>query len=199
MRWVDHEERRRRIADVAIDVIAREGLSAATVRRIADEAGFSTTAVTHYFADKQELLSWTFEVLAGIGVERFEAVLAQTPGDIVGALMTMTASDAGTVRRWRAYLAFWDQAARDPQFAALHRGSTQAGLDGIARVVRARLGERADVAKISRLLSAVVQGISLQVLVEQDAWSEAKVRSLLDEEVEMVLQASRQPGPAAVK
>lgn len=189
MRWVDHDERRRRIAEVAVDVIAREGLSAATVRRIADEAGFSTTAITHYFADKQELLNWTFEVLAAHGIEVFDTAEAQASDDIVGCLMTMTAHSPSTVRRWRAYLAFWDQAARDPVFAVQHRASTQAGLDCIARVVRLRLGDRADVARISRLLSAVVQGISLQVLVEQDEWTLEKVRSLLTEEVEMVLRA----------
>ena len=37
-------------------VIARDGLDAASVRRVAAEAGSSTTVVTHYFADKQALL-----------------------------------------------------------------------------------------------------------------------------------------------
>jgi TetR/AcrR family transcriptional regulator, transcriptional repressor of bet genes len=150
MKWVDHEQRRRRIAEVAIDVIASEGLGAATVRRIAIEVGFSTTAVTHYFADKQELLGWTFQNLADLGVDRFAEAVALDPGDIVGSLMTMTASDAGTIRRWRAYLAYWDQAAH-------LRASSDAGLESIASVVRAQLGDFVDVLKVSRLLSAVVQ------------------------------------------
>jgi TetR/AcrR family transcriptional regulator, transcriptional repressor of bet genes len=191
MRWVDHERRRRRIAEVAIDVIASDGLSAATVRRIAINAGFSTTAITHYFADKQELLGWTFQQLADLGIDRFAEVVARDPADIVGSLMTMTASDAGTIRRWRAYIAYWDQAARDPVIAAHLQASSDAGLQSIASVVRARLGESVDLLKISRLLSAVVQGISLQVLVHQEEWSEDKVRGLLTEQVETVLRGPR--------
>jgi AcrR family transcriptional regulator len=187
MRVVDHEERRRRIAEVAIDLVATEGLSAATLRRIAAEAGFSTTAVTHFFSDKQELLAWTFQALSQLGVDRFEETLARDPGDIAGGLLTMTAHDASTIRRWRAYLAFWDQAARDPIFAGQFRASSEEGLALIARVVSGRLGDPGDILKVSRLLSAVVQGISLQVLVDQDAWSADKVRSLLAEEIEFIL------------
>ncbi len=188
MRWVDHEQRRHHIAEVAINVIAAEGLSAATVRRIAVDAGFSTTAITHYFADKQELLDWTFQNLARIGTERFAEVVAQDPADIVGGLMTMTAHDPGTIRRWRAYLAYWDQAARDPVFASHLRASSEAGLASIAAVVRTRFGNDVDVLQISRLLSALVQGISLQVVVQEEDWSAAKVRSLLTVQVEMVLR-----------
>ena len=38
------------------DVIAREGLKAATLRRVADEAACTTGALTHYFADRKSLL-----------------------------------------------------------------------------------------------------------------------------------------------
>ena len=86
MRWVDHEQRRHRIAEVAINLIAAEGLGAATVRRIAVDAGVSTSAITHYFADKQELLDWTFQNLAKIGADRFAEVVARDPADITGQI-----------------------------------------------------------------------------------------------------------------
>jgi hypothetical protein len=44
---LDHDKRRRDIAWITIDLIAREGLEAATIRRIAAEAGCNTTAITH--------------------------------------------------------------------------------------------------------------------------------------------------------
>jgi hypothetical protein len=44
---LDHDKRRRDIAWITIDVIAREGLEAATIRLIAAEAGCNTTAITH--------------------------------------------------------------------------------------------------------------------------------------------------------
>lgn len=184
---VDHDDRRRRIAEVCVDVIGREGLEAATIRRIAAEVGFSTTIVTHYFADKQELLVWAYRVLAEEAEAHFAAVAARDPADLVGSLLAMTAADETGLRRWRAYVAFWDRASRDPVFAAEQRMRIEDALARIAQVVRARNGERGDVGRISRLLNALVQGISVQALVDPESWSFEQIRSALAHQVETVL------------
>lgn len=44
------------IADAAARVIARDGLSGASLRSIAREIGYTTGVVMHYFKDKEELL-----------------------------------------------------------------------------------------------------------------------------------------------
>ena len=64
---VDHDERRRRIAQVTVAVISQEGLEAATIRRIAAELGGPTKIITHYFADKQEMLVWAYRSLSEQG------------------------------------------------------------------------------------------------------------------------------------
>ncbi|GGO25107.1 TetR family transcriptional regulator [Microbispora rosea subsp. aerata] len=53
---VDHEERRGEVVAAARRVILREGIEAATTRAIAKEAGYSNGVLTHYFADKDEIL-----------------------------------------------------------------------------------------------------------------------------------------------
>lgn len=53
---VDHDDRRRLIARAAWAVISREGVAAASVRSVAAEAGLSTGALRHYFADQGSLL-----------------------------------------------------------------------------------------------------------------------------------------------
>lgn len=58
---VDHDQRRREIADVVLRLVATEGLSAATFRRVAAECGWSLGAVQHYFDSSRGLLE------AGIG------------------------------------------------------------------------------------------------------------------------------------
>src|SRR4051812_3933051 len=57
---VDIDERRQELTDAAARLIARAGLGAATLREVAAEAGLTTGALTHYFADKRELLHSTF-------------------------------------------------------------------------------------------------------------------------------------------
>lgn len=54
-RIVDHDQRRAELAEAAVRVILREGLDGVTVRGVAAEAGFSTGALRHYFANQKAL------------------------------------------------------------------------------------------------------------------------------------------------
>lgn len=56
-RSVDHQQRRLEVLAAARRVIVRDGIEAATTRNIAREAGCSSGALTHYFADKDDILS----------------------------------------------------------------------------------------------------------------------------------------------
>ncbi len=49
-------ERREQLIDAAIDVLAREGIGAATTRRITDEAGLALGAFHYAFRNKDDLL-----------------------------------------------------------------------------------------------------------------------------------------------
>jgi AcrR family transcriptional regulator len=53
---VDHERRRRELADAALSVVRNSGLDGLTVRGVAAEAGWSTGALAHYFNSKDALL-----------------------------------------------------------------------------------------------------------------------------------------------
>jgi AcrR family transcriptional regulator len=183
----DHDERRRRIAEVAVDVIARDGLEAATIRRIATELGGPTKIVTHYFSDKHELLVWTYRSLAEQGLRHINEVIAQDPTDIVACLFAMTAADESEASLWRVYIAFWDLAARDTAIAELQRMHMDIAIQRIAQIVRARNGDRSDLLSVSQRLNALVQGISFQALVDSRRWSAERVRNTLADEIEVLL------------
>jgi AcrR family transcriptional regulator len=190
---IDHEQRRADVAAITIDLVAREGIEAATIRRIAAEAGFSTAAITHYFADKQELLLWAFQMLSEEGERRFEEVLARDPADVVGALLTMVPWCPANVRRWKAYLAFWDQAARDPELASMLAKSTDVGLAFLQKLLRSKTEAGDDVKNSGQLLNALIQGLALQMLVDPQNWSEPKIRATLEEAFGLALLKARSP------
>ena len=48
---------RQRIVDAALHLVSANGVPAATMRGIADQAGVSTGAVTHYFDDKADVMA----------------------------------------------------------------------------------------------------------------------------------------------
>ncbi|MCI1635227.1 TetR/AcrR family transcriptional regulator [Bifidobacterium sp.] len=53
---VNHSERRIEIADACLRVVSRAGLSGATTREIAKEAGVSHGVIAHYFNGKNDIL-----------------------------------------------------------------------------------------------------------------------------------------------
>jgi AcrR family transcriptional regulator len=93
---VDHEERRRQIADALLRTAAARGLHAAGMREVAAEAGVSLRLVQYYFGTKEELLLGAMQYLAARFSERAVARFRQASGsggpasplDIIGAILT---------------------------------------------------------------------------------------------------------------
>ncbi len=69
---VDHEQRRRELAHAVWRVIRRQGVDHASVRTVAQEAGWSPGALRHYFATQSELLAFAMRLV----VERIECRIA---------------------------------------------------------------------------------------------------------------------------
>jgi TetR/AcrR family transcriptional repressor of bet genes len=78
---VDHEVRRRQITDALARITARGGLSAATFREIAAEAGVSVALVQYYFGTKADLLLATQQQLAQQVGMRLSHRIEATPDD----------------------------------------------------------------------------------------------------------------------
>ena len=95
---VDHEERRRQIADALVRIAATRGLHATGMREVAAEAGVSLRLVQYYFGTKEELLLAAMHYLAARFSERVlaRARLPQagasagpaSPRDIIAAILT---------------------------------------------------------------------------------------------------------------
>jgi AcrR family transcriptional regulator len=77
---VDHEQRRRQIADALSRVAASRGLHDVGLREVASEAGISLGALQHYFASKDEMLVFTLEFVGQEASRRVQARLAAFAG-----------------------------------------------------------------------------------------------------------------------
>jgi len=93
---VDHEERRRQIADALIRTAATRGLHATGMREVAAEAGVSLRLVQYYFGTKEELLLAAMQQLAAQfgarATARFkearESGALADPRDVIAAILT---------------------------------------------------------------------------------------------------------------
>ncbi len=93
---VDHEERRRHIADALLRTAATRGLHATGMREVAAEAGVSLRLVQYYFGTKEELLLFATQQLAAQFSERALTRIRRTsetggpasPREIIAAILT---------------------------------------------------------------------------------------------------------------
>jgi AcrR family transcriptional regulator len=93
---VDHEERRRQIADALLRTAVTRGLHATGMREVAAEAGVSLRLVQYYFGTKEELLLAAMQHLAAQFSERALARIRRVkptegpanPRDVIAAILT---------------------------------------------------------------------------------------------------------------
>jgi AcrR family transcriptional regulator len=186
---VDIAERRAELAAAAAELIARAGVGAATLREVAAEAGWTTGALTHYFADKRELLLFTFRSSLA---QRHAAREARDPSRpreaLLGSLEGALPLDDARRRHWMVTVAFCAQAAGDEELSRAQRDAYRDFRDALADLVRRGAARTTDdaVALAERLI-AVADGIAVQALFDPDSWPPEHQRATLHAAVEPML------------
>lgn len=107
---VDSEERRDQFVSASLKVIAGEGFSAFTMRRVADVAGCTTGSLTHYFEDKDTLLVATLRSAHASASSRMANAVNAAASDferLRAVLLESLPLDDNRLLEWRVWLAFW--------------------------------------------------------------------------------------------
>ncbi|MFZ1361527.1 MAG: TetR/AcrR family transcriptional regulator [Candidatus Nanopelagicales bacterium] len=76
---VDHEERRRNIAEAVYRLIGTNGMDAVSLRDVAQEAGVSMGAVQHYFKTKDDMLLFALGYMRERVLPRLQSALDKLP------------------------------------------------------------------------------------------------------------------------
>nr|WSX54030.1 TetR/AcrR family transcriptional regulator [Streptomyces sp. NBC_00974] len=166
--------RRAQLIQAAARVIARDGIAAATIRRITEEAGVPGSLVHYWFADKDELLQEVLRaVLDGLSTAVAEAA-ADTGEDLLGSLRAAFRSieqdDRG--RQILPYeMTTW--ALRKPEFAHVARKQYAAyralGTETMSSWMNATGAQLpADVPVVGQFISALFDGLVLAWLADPD-------------------------------
>lgn len=183
-RHVDHADRRRHVAATAAELVGTQGLDALTFRGVADAAGCSTTVVTHYFADKRDLLLSTFrEVAQRLGARFDEA--DRRGGGLQGCLEALLPLDAGRRTEWRLLTCFWGVAISDAAFAAEDAGhvrSAQRRIRDLLQRDHPALDE-AELDVVSRRLVTIVHGLGAECALDPRHWTAAQQRRVVADEL----------------
>ena len=113
---VDADAQREAVLRATWRTIAQHGVTGATVRRIAQEAGVSTGFISHYFRDKKEVLAAALTlsneqsqrrlISCAEGRRGLEALRA-----VIEAVLPL---DEERRLEWLVWVTFWSSAASDP-------------------------------------------------------------------------------------
>lgn len=190
-RYVDHEQRRRDVTEIAAQLVASEGLPALTARRVAEAAGQSTTVVSHYFADMTELLHETYSLAVDRSRARVESVLTGDPTDIVGLAEALLPLDATRRADWRVWLSFWAEALASPAFADEQRRRVRTSADRfhtclIALEADGRVNPEIDPRREADRLSALIIGLATEATFDLRKWTAARQREAVREHLALI-------------
>lgn len=171
-RIVDQDEKRATIAKAAYEVIATQGIGAATMRSIARQAGCTTGMVVHYFDDKQDVLLHAHNHAAQDVRRRMREHEHDHRGLALLQALLVEVLPADERRRgnWRIWIAFWDESVAAPgvhneqsnRVSEWHRRLKRALLQAVeAQEVDAGI----NIADEVDLIASLVEGLAIQVIV----------------------------------
>jgi AcrR family transcriptional regulator len=197
---VDHDARRAELAAAVWRLASREGLDAVTMRAVSAEAGWSTGALAHYFADKEELVLFAFETVAD-RVGRRIVKAAEDARDPLELLRTQLVEglplDAERRSEVRVWFAFLGLAESRPRLARAGRDAYRLWRDRVAKTLAAgqRQGivdDAVDPEREAAALVALVDGLAVQAAFDPRGLTKYRQLELLGER----LRALRAPAGA---
>jgi DNA-binding transcriptional regulator YbjK len=166
-------QRRNRIIDVTLDLIARNGLGGATYRTIAAAADVPLGSMTYHFATREDLVFAAFERYANdqfTPLDQAMTALAEDE-DPRERLVQMIVADSGDRERDMVLLAeLYVLSIRHERYAELTRRWMRRAQDAIERQVRGVGGHVVD---------AVQEGLGLHRYFMPEEFGEDVVRATL--------------------
>lgn len=190
------------IDDAAVQLIADEGLEAATVRKVAARAGVSPGMVQHHYPTKQALLLAAMARVEASVQQRVQTVAEDQPAaaQLHALALEILPLDATRAAEARVWLAFAAKAAVDPVIAAAHATSWQQLENAIAHLLAAHAGENKfdpPVADRAAILLAGLDGLAATAVNEPRRLSPARIETLANHMLHQALTVTLRSGRLA--
>ena len=186
-RIVDSEMRRRDIARAVLRVVARDGVRGVTMRRVAQEAGWSTGIISHFIGDKQALLhAAVAEAAHSIGkVMETSALLEQSADRLQMLLEAGMPLDDERAATCRIFFYFWAEGIVDPALGAELANYYAWWREQVrlAIVAGQRIGRIAnyDPTDLSEQLVATADGLGVQAMFDPVSFPPERLRRHIGE------------------
>ncbi|MCE7003226.1 TetR/AcrR family transcriptional regulator [Kibdelosporangium philippinense] len=180
---VDHEQRRRQIADAVRGIVADQGLEAVSIGTVATAAGISKGLVQHYFPTREAMLRYTTATLRDHVENQVRPEFAGGLPGLRAALIALLPLGAHSRVEALVANAFVVHALKDPEIAERFRVGHSQLREAVAAMIAAAqadgdLDSQLDATQEADLLLALVSGLGDAVLLGHRSAAEAT--SLVD-------------------
>ncbi|GLZ33986.1 HTH-type transcriptional regulator PksA [Lentzea sp. NBRC 105346] len=165
---VDHEARRRELAEAVWRIVRRDGIDHASVRAVAAESGWSSGSLRHYFPTQDSLLGFAMQMAFRRLFTRLEQIDTTRPHREITRRIAheLLALDEERETESAVLISFVPRALVEPGLHELERTGTHALYDRFAAVFRqardaGELEPGLDPAKEARRTVALIDGLNL--------------------------------------
>jgi AcrR family transcriptional regulator len=189
---VDRERRREELASALWRLVLREGIEAASVRRVAAEAGRSTGSLRHYFVTQSELLAFAMELVTQrvterVGGHRRSDDPRETAERLLHEVLPLDAERHAEAQVW---LAFTARSLVEPQLREL-RDEAHHGLRALCATAVELLGAP-DREREAERVHALIDGLALHAVLDPATTTPARQIELLAAQLDaLAAQAPR--------
>ncbi|KAF0824095.1 TetR/AcrR family transcriptional regulator [Cytobacillus firmus] len=183
---VNHEQKRKSIAEAAWNIIKQEGFEKASIRRVATEAGMSSGALRHYFSTQDEMLLFIMNYYLEEGKKRSQSKnWSENPLQAVEeVLLELVPIDE---KKKIETSVWWIFALRSLTSDTLKEKKDEMtnGTYELANsmiqmlVLQGLLPESINVELETSRLSALIEGLSIHALLRPDVYSSEKVKEVI--------------------
>ncbi|MBI4932429.1 MAG: TetR family transcriptional regulator C-terminal domain-containing protein [Actinobacteria bacterium] len=188
---VDHEQRRREIAEATWRAIDECGADGVTMRAIAERAGCTTGRLNHYFRSQDDLLIAALQHAYRNTAARMTRAAEQHTGRDALLAVLLEALPVDDTRRgeYRVWLTFWGQAMTNGALQAEHQRRYDAWHQLLTRLVRTAAphipAKRA--ANVAESLAALADGLGVQAIMHPASARPQHLRRLLELSITQLL------------
>ncbi len=192
MTRLKHDARRIEVTKAAWRVILRDGLDRTSIRAIAHELNLTTSVVTHYFRDKDALMSFILETINDHLDTRQQRSLTSKSG--IGRLEQLILSsfplDEKSRTEWSIWIAFVGFAIGRDALLEAHRKRSRHNFAVIAAELEGLKAQglvRPDVDCLfeAKTILAVIDGFGLNLVLDPDGFG----MSLSDQQFKQLISS----------
>lgn len=197
-RIVNHEKKRKSIAEAAWSIIKKEGIEKASIRRVAIEAGMSAGALRHYFSTKDEMLLFIMDYYLEEGKKRSQSKSwSDNPLQAVAAvLLELVPIDEEKKIETSVWLILALQSLTSDTLKEKKDEMTN-GMYELASsmieilVLQGILSDSTNVKLEKSRLAVLIDGLSIHALLRPDVYSPDKVKEVIRYHLETLCNESQ--------